>query len=134
MLRRAITDGASGSTWLRAYRSTIGWYLYPQHAGVPETVQNLEIPSDGPDLAEAATVVPTDEPAVQLVALGLLTSEDAFDHATLSVLVLVKELGRPASVGLAAVDGSHSLLDVGSHPHLEEYAASCSRNRILGPR
>ena len=77
-------------------------YLYPQHAGVPEDGSELEIPGDGPDLAEAATVVPTDEPAVQLVALGLLTSEDAFDHATLSVLVLVKELGRPASVGLAA--------------------------------
>ena len=72
---------------LRACRSTVGWYRYPPHADVPETVQNLEILGDGPDLAEAAAVVPTDEPAVQLVALGLLTHEDAFDHATLLVPV-----------------------------------------------
>ena len=64
MSHRALTDEASGSAWLRAYRPTVEGYLYPQHAGAPETVQHLEIPSDGPDLAEAAAVVPADKPAV----------------------------------------------------------------------
>ena len=56
------------------------------HAGAPETVQRLEIPGDGPDLVEAAVAVPVDEPAVQLVALGLLTPEDALDHVPLPSL------------------------------------------------
>ena len=99
LLRRALIDVASESARLRACRSTVGGYLYPQHAGVPETVQHLEIPSDGPDLAETAAVVPTDEPAMQLVAFRFLAPEDTLDHAALLVLVLVKELGRPASVG-----------------------------------
>ena len=64
MSRHALTDEASGSAWLRAYRPTVRGYLYPQHAGASETVQHLESPGDGPDLAEAAAVVPADESAV----------------------------------------------------------------------
>ena len=123
MSHRALTDEASGSAWLRACRPTVGGYLYPQHAGAPETVQHLEILGDGPDLAEAAVIVPADEPAVQLVALGLLTPEDALDHAPLPVLVLVKEPGRPASAGFSAVDGGCSLFDVGNHSYLEQHTA-----------
>ena len=60
---------------------------------------------------------------MQLVALGLLTPEDALDHALLPVLVLIKEPGRPASAGFAAVDGGRSLFDVGNHSRLEQHAA-----------
>ena len=64
MSRHALTDEAPESVWLRAYRPTVRGYLYSQHAGAPETVQHLEIPGDGPDLAEAAAVVPADESTV----------------------------------------------------------------------
>ena len=60
---------------------------------------------------------------MQLVALGLLTPEDALDHAPLPVLVLVKESGRPASAGFAAVGAGCSLFDVGNHSYLEQHTA-----------
>ena len=57
------------------------------------------------------------------MALELLAPEDALDHVPLPVLVLVKEPGRLASAGFAAVDGDHSLFDIGNHSYLEQYTA-----------
>ena len=123
MPRRGFIDGASGPGRSHARYHTVGWYLYPTYPGAPESVQHLDIPGDGTDLAEPAAVVWSDEPAVQLVTLGLLAAEDALYHPPLVVLFLIEYLGRLASVGLAAVDRDASLFDIGSHPHLEQHLA-----------
>ena len=56
------------------------------------------------------------------MALEFFSPEDALYNAAL-VGLLVEYLGRPASVGLAAVNRAASLFDIGCNPHLEEYLA-----------
>ena len=67
-------------------------------------------------------IIWSDEPAVQLVALGLLAAEDAL-YNTVLVVLFVEYLGHPTLVGLAAVDRTASLFDVGDDSHLEQYLA-----------
>ena len=107
----------------RACQATIGRYRYPELAGAFEAVDDLDVPSDGPDLGKPEPVVLPDESAVQLVSLGLLCPEDTLDHTPLSVLVLVEQPGRFFPAGLAPVDGVLSLLYVGNKTHLEEHLA-----------
>ena len=91
----------------------------PRTRAISESVQHLDISCNGPSLAKPAAIVRYNEPAVQLVVLGLLTAEDALYHSPLVVLLLVEYLGSPVSVGLAAVDRDASLFDIGYNPNLE---------------
>ena len=97
-------------------------------------VQHLDIPGDGPDLAEPAAVVRHNEPTVQLVALGLLADKDTIYNSTLVVLLLVEYLGRSSSVGLAAVDRESSLFYVGYDLPSRTVSGSCSLSHTPGPR
>ena len=83
----------------------------PELAGAFEAVEDLYVPSYGPDLGEPEPVVLPDESAVQLVSLGLLCPEDALDQAPLFVLILIEQPGRFSSAGLAPVDGVLSLFN-----------------------
>ncbi len=121
--RRGFTGGVFGPVRSHARYHTIGWYLYTTYLSAPESVQHLDIPYDGTDLAEPAAVVRSNESAVQLVTLGLLAAEDPLYHPPLVVLFFIEYLGRLASVGLAAVNMDASLFDVGYNPHLEQHLA-----------
>lgn len=85
-------------------------------------VQHFDVTDDVLNLAEPVAVVRYDHIGSAVGGAWILLSKNALYNATLVVL-LVEYLGSPASVRLAAVDRTASLLDVGHNSHLEQYLA-----------